>query len=573
MMRDLIRNLPFKFRILLGCLIVALIPILFSGVFMVRIFDASLSRQSELELKNQLDELQQRLNQLFLTCEEAAAGITANDDAYTVLINHSLVDLQKDVYLSLYQAVQETYSYAQFSLYDAGGMLRFTTDSSSDIAALLPTHWGVLRKAAHHQELTYYFTDPYITPGSEVLLRAARPIENRVGVRSGYIVMSFTADSFHRLFNSYYTDQDVLVLLDQYDQIIYCSRPEYGSAEIQELIEQVYSAPGSDRFLYQTIHNSDYGYTMLLQKKAPISDSAIQTMNTISLIIAILVLWLCLAVSLYLSRSISQPVSQLDQAMKKVRQGDLSIRIYTNRKDELGRLSESFNRMTRELNEHLENAVKKQKDLNETSLRLYQTQLNPHFLYNTLDTIKWSAKINQDPDIPILAENLAQILRYSISSSPFIQLNQELQNIASYIAIQKIRFTGRFLYEVEVPDQLEDCLVPKMILQPLVENAILHGLDCRDNGYICIYASQKEAAAAGGKDTLHISVTDNGCGMNAEMITWINSTDISKRDGHLGLYNIIQILKLHYGQEYGLHAERIPEGGTTVTISLPVERG
>ena len=170
----------------------------------------------------------------------------------------------------------------------------------------------------------------------------------------------------------------------------------------------------------------------------------------------------------------------------------MSIRIRTNRQDELGRLTESFNQMTGDLQKYLDDTVQKQKDLNKTTLKLYQTQLNPHFLYNTLDSIKWNARINQVPEIAVLAENLAVILRKSISSRPFITLREELETIESYVEIQKIRFTGRFLYETEIPDQLEDCMVPKMILQPLVENAIIHGLDGCGHGYICIYAFQKE---------------------------------------------------------------------------------
>ncbi len=275
-------------------------------------------------------------------------------------------------------------------------------------------------------------------------------------------------------------------------------------------------------------------------------------------------------VSLALSRSFSLPVSNLDRAMKKVRDGDLTIHLTTNRTDELGRLIESFNRMTRDLKSNLETAIRQQKDLNETSLKLYQTQLNPHFLYNTLDTIKWNAKINQNPQIPVLAENLAQILRSSISSSSFITLRQELETIKSYIEIQKIRFTERFVYEEEIPYQLEDCLVPKMILQPLVENSILHGLEDYSQGYICIYGRSTEKDE---KQVILIAVTDNGRGMSQEIIDWINSPNPKNRTGHLGLYNVIQILKLYYGQQYGLHAELNPEGGTTVTLILPIERG
>lgn len=232
--------------------------------------------------------------------------------------------------------------------------------------------------------------------------------------------------------------------------------------------------------------------------------------------------------------------------------------------DELGRLTESFNQMVKDLKRYLEDRVQQQKDLNATTLRLYQTQLNPHFLYNTLDTIKWSAKIHQIPEIAVLAENLAVILRKSISSKPFIQLCEELDTIESYIKIQKIRFAGRFLYETEIPDVLEDCVIPKMILQPLVENAIIHGLDGCANGYICIYAAQKDGI-------LRISVTDDGCGMGQEMLDWMNSPNPAKRDGHLGLYNVIQILKLYYGEEYGIQAES-DTSGTTVTIRLPAKK-
>jgi two-component system sensor histidine kinase YesM len=222
--------------------------------------------------------------------------------------------------------------------------------------------------------------------------------------------------------------------------------------------------------------------------------------------------------------------------------------------------------MLQELQENIDMKVQKQKDLNEATLKLYQTQLNPHFLYNTLDTIKWSARIHQNPDIPVLAENLAVILRQSIASDPFVTLQKELELVSNYIAIQKIRFAGRFLYETEVPDQLEQCLVPKMILQPLVENAILHGLEGRENGYICVYASQTAGRL------LKIAVSDDGCGMPQDIVDWINSHFPEKRKGHVGLYNVIQILKLYYGQEYGLSAEVIPGEGTTITITLPLER-
>lgn len=431
-------------------------------------------------------------------------------------------------------------------------------------------NWGLLNKASEEQGITYYRTDPYLpSSDSDVLMQGAFSLESTHGARTGYVVLNFTRENFDNLLNGFYSSGDTLLVLDSHQKPLYCSRPEYGEREISDIIGHTISGQGGTEkkgvyTKYLWTREPSQGFYILLRCSAPISAPAVRTMGTVSLALSGLGLVLCLLIAGALSRSIGQPVSLLDKAMAKVKKGDLSIRIRTNRQDELGRLTESFNQMTGDLQKYLDDTVQKQKDLNKTTLRLYQTQLNPHFLYNTLDSIKWSARINQVPEIAVLAENLAVILRKSISSRPFITLREELETIESYVEIQKIRFTGRFLYETEIPDQLEDCMVPKMILQPLVENAIIHGLDGCEHGYICIYAFQKEGI-------LNISVTDDGCGMSRGMADWINSGAPAKRDGHLGLYNVINILKIYYGQEYGMEAA-VTEDGTTVTLRLPVQK-
>ena len=558
------KNIPFKLRIFLGCLTVAAIPLLFTTLLMVRLFDSSLRRQTRQEGYRQLEEISGRLRQMLGSCGDTCRALEEDGSAFQSLIDNKTIDLKKDLYLSLYQAVQETSSYAYLSMYDAGGQLRFTTDSSGARPAALPLHWGILCRVTPRKEMVCSTADPWLSPDPEVVLQAAYPLENPQGARTGYLVMDFTRDGFIRLLNGCISDKDTLILLDQHQMPFYCSSPDLTETAALDLVRDVGGREGAQ---YQYLWNQEpsSGYYIFLRKGAQISRATLRTMQTVCILLAFLCLGLCLLVAVLLSRSISQPVSALDRAMARVRQGDLSVRIYTNRRDELGRLGESFNKMIRDLKENIDMKVQKQKDLNEATLKLYQTQLNPHFLYNTLDTIKWNARIHQNPEIPVLAENLAVILRRSISSQPFITLCRELETIENYIEIQKIRFAGRFLYETEVPDQLENCLVPKMILQPLVENAILHGLAGRENGYICVYASQSGSL-------LKVAVTDDGCGMSQEMVDWVNSHFPEKREGHVGLYNVIQILKLHYGQEYGMQAQVVLGEGTTITITLPLER-
>ena len=562
-------SLSFKNRVFFMCLLTTLVPLLISSVVMVHIFTMSLNRQSEGTAKQQITEISERFSRLLEDCENTCAELTADGSAAWNLIDNTTIEIQKGMYLSLYQAVQEIYGHAQCSVYDAGGRLRFTTDTLPR-EGKLPVYWGLLRKASQNEGMTYYRTDPYLAvTNPSILMQGAYSLENPHGARTGYVVLDFTRDNFDNVFSGFYSLTDTILILDDHRKPVYCSRPDYSEAQISGIIAELMKPQGTAEAgkgaqQYLCLREPERGFYVILCRQAPISAPAVRMMGTVVLALSLLSLALSLVISEALARHITRPVSRLDKAIAKVKDGDLSIQVKVKTNDELGRLTESFNQMVKDLKRYLEDRVQRQKDLNETTLRLYQTQLNPHFLYNTLDTIKWSAKIHQIPEIAVLAENLAVILRKSISSKPFIQLREELDTIESYIKIQKIRFAGRFLYETEVPDMLEDCVIPKMILQPLVENAIIHGLDGCANGYICIYAAQKDGI-------LRISVTDDGCGMGQEMLDWMNSPNPAKRDGHLGLYNVIQILKLYYGEEYGIQAES-DTSGTTVTIRLPAKK-
>lgn len=562
-------SLSFKNRVFFMCLLATLVPLLISSVVMVHIFTMSLNRQSEGTAKQQIAEISERFSRLLEDCENTCAELTADGSAAWNLIDNTTIEIQKGMYLSLYQAVQEIYGHAQCSVYDAGGRLRFTTDTLPR-EGKLPVYWGLLRKASQNEGMTYYRTDPYLAvTNPSILMQGAYSLENPHGARTGYVVLDFTRDNFDNVFSGFYSLTDMILILDDHRKPVYCSRPDYSEDQISGIIAELMKPQGTAEAgkgaqQYLCLREPERGFYVILCRQAPISAPAVRMMGTVVLALSLLSLALSLVISEALARHITRPVSRLDKAIAKVKDGDLSIQVKVKTNDELGRLTESFNQMVKDLKRYLEDRVQRQKDLNETTLRLYQTQLNPHFLYNTLDTIKWSAKIHQIPEIAVLAENLAVILRKSISSKPFIQLREELDTIESYIKIQKIRFAGRFLYETEVPDMLEDCVIPKMILQPLVENAIIHGLDGCANGYICIYAAQKDGI-------LRISVTDDGCGMGQEMLDWMNSPNPAKRDGHLGLYNVIQILKLYYGEEYGIQAES-DTSGTTVTIRLPAKK-
>ena len=210
--------------------------------------------------------------------------------------------------------------------------------------------------------------------------------------------------------------------------------------------------------------------------------------------------------------------------------------------------------------------LENQKALNEAQIRMLQAQLNPHFLCNTLDTMKWISKINQVPQVALMSTNLADILRFCISPAEFVPLRREMEILERYVEIQRIRLSDSFAYEAQVPEELLDCLVPKMLLQPLAENAILHGLSGSREGTLTVTAQGLEG------DILEIRVADNGAGLPPELLGPYRPPE--QPTGHLGLLNVDTILRKHYGEHFGLRLENRKEcAGACVIARLPIRKG
>jgi len=221
--------------------------------------------------------------------------------------------------------------------------------------------------------------------------------------------------------------------------------------------------------------------------------------------------------------------------------------------------------MVERLKTYMDKLIQGQRDLDEAQIRMMQAQLNPHFLCNTLDTMKWISKINQVPQVALMSTNLADILRFCILPDEFVPLEKELQILGRYVEIQRIRLSDSFTYEQTVPEALLSCMVPKMMLQPLAENAILHGLSGVPDGKLTVEARELE------DETLEIRVCDNGAGLPEALLGPYRPPE--KQTRHLGLFNVDTILKKHYGERFGLRLDNRTDGtGTCITARLPVRR-
>ncbi len=272
-------------------------------------------------------------------------------------------------------------------------------------------------------------------------------------------------------------------------------------------------------------------------------------------------------ISLRVSKRLTKPIQTLRSAMRSVRHGDLTVAVEAEGEDELGQLSRSFNAMVSRLHEPMEKSLQDESRRRKAELIALQSQINPHFLYNTLDTVVWMARQRDTEGIFGLVMALTHFFRISLSKGrDFIPLSDELAHVTSYLTIQKVRYQSTLQYQVEVEADCMSVLAPKLILQPIVENAIYHGLKLKEQGGVIYIRGRMDG------ENLMMEVEDTGLGMLPERLREVQremATQSEEGNGY-GLRNIHQRLMLCYGPEYGLRIESEYLLGTVVSFRIPV---
>lgn len=285
---------------------------------------------------------------------------------------------------------------------------------------------------------------------------------------------------------------------------------------------------------------------------------------------AILVLTLSIlvviSISAFISAKISQPIKRLEKSMKLVEQGRFDITIDVKGEMEVAQLSKTFNLMVSRIRQLMDQIVHEQEAKRKSELNALQAQINPHFLYNTLDSIVWMAEKGKSTDVITMVTALARLFRISISRGRnIITVAEELEHATNYLIIQKIRYKSKFKYEIEVQEETLQYKTIKLILQPIIENAIYHGIEHMvDEGLIKIYV-----AIVDGK--LLYQVNDNGLGMSLPKLQslLLNKSD-SKEGSGVGVKNVHERIQLTYGKEFGIQILSEREVGTVVNIWMPL---
>lgn len=275
----------------------------------------------------------------------------------------------------------------------------------------------------------------------------------------------------------------------------------------------------------------------------------------------------CGFLSTLLARSVSRPIEELCKMTELVAKGNFDTRMEEESGDEISVLTASFNSMVGQIGNLVENIKIEQLNLRDTELRLLQEQINPHFLYNTLDTIIWLAEAGQNKQVVDMVTSLSQFFRTTLSEGrDHITIREEEVHIRSYLEIQQFRYRDILDYEINIPEQLYPYSIMKLTLQPLVENALYHGIkNKRGKGRIQISGRME------GKN-IRLTVEDNGIGMRTEEVCALNQKiriPAEERAGSFGLANVQERISLNYGEEYGLTFQSEYGKGTVVTVLIP----
>ena len=264
--------------------------------------------------------------------------------------------------------------------------------------------------------------------------------------------------------------------------------------------------------------------------------------------------------------NVIQPLKKLERHMARVTIENMNEQVNITTDDEIGHLAGNFNSMLERIENLKEQVVEEQEDKRRYELQALQAQINPHFLYNTLDSIIWMAE-TQDSNIVAMTEALAKLFRISLNKgNEEILLKKEIEHVKNYLIIQSMRYADKFTFEICVEPEVEKCRIIKLILQPIVENCIYHGIKKkRGSGHIRIRAFREEC-------NLIIKVEDDGCGISQEMCRKMLSYEVEPENisgSGIGVKNVNERIQLRFGKEYGLSYQSEEGKGTTVTYLLP----
>lgn len=369
-----------------------------------------------------------------------------------------------------------------------------------------------------------------------------------------------------------------LYLIDNNGEIIYHPRQQlvYSEIELENNLQAVQYEDGSHFETFEgqkrmiTVKTVGYtGWKLVAVTPESVYSNIDTQIYSSAIFIFILVAACMLFISNIISIRIADPIKSLQKGMKEIANGNLTLQLRGEGSAEINHLATSINSMVQNMRELLDSAIAEQESKRKMELDALQTQINPHFLYNTLDSIVWMVENERYEGAVTMISALAKLFRISLSrGKSIITIADEIQHAESYLIIQSVRYKHKFTYRLEIDESLLQYTTIKLVLQPFIENAIYHGLQYLeedDGGELIVRLFEKD-------DLIYLQVEDNGNGMTPETLEHLfddKKEEKRQKGSGIGVINVKKRLDIYYGVPYGLSVESEADEGTTITICLP----
>ena len=404
-------------------------------------------------------------------------------------------------------------------------------------------------------------------------------VNNQTGEREGLFFVDLNYSAISDLCNNNSIEEKgYIFVLDAEGNIVYHPKQQlmYGGLKTENIDaimecreDSLIIDEGGDSKLYTMSKSKRTGWTVV----GAVYTSELLKNNEQAqmwyLLVASILLLAVIGISSIISREITKPIRSLRDSMRKVQNGQFDTHVEVITENEIGSLGRSFNLMTSEIQALMEQNVYEQKQKRKSELKALQAQINPHFLYNTLDSIIWMSEAGESDEVVEMTSALARLLRQSISNDQEeVELEKEIEYVKNYLTIQKMRYKDKLEFFIYVDPRVAHVPIIKLVLQPLVENAIYHGIKYKETkGNLKIYARPVDGR-------VEIVVADDGIGMDEDVMEHIfdEHRKEQKRNG-VGVPNVQKRLKLQYGSEYGIRYESVKGAGTKAVITIPVDGG
>ncbi|MGV8979731.1 sensor histidine kinase [Clostridium sp.] len=393
------------------------------------------------------------------------------------------------------------------------------------------------------------------------VLKFAQKLYDVYGKEVGWLYFELNADYFKQIFSYDEVKSNTeIYLVDSDNNVIYSDSKNSVKGILQE---------DSFNTVFVKKHLSSYDWSLIsVTPENRIIDES-KLIIEVTLFTAIISIIIEFFLITLITRRMVKPIIELTEAMSKIRNGNLDIQVDCSRNDEIGELTDNFNAMTKDLKGNLDREIGNQRLIKDAEYKALQAQINPHFMYNCLNVLKWLAGVQGADNIIEAINALWELLRTTSSmDGQFVELRTELEIISAYSKLQQLRYNGKFELIYKIEDDLS-IVIPKYILQPFVENSIFHGIGPK-KGMGTIIVSTKKL-----DKNLFITVEDNGVGMGKDIANRLLVENTSKNEGkglnNIGVRNVHERLKLIYGDSYGIGVSSEIYKGTVITIRIPLD--